>query len=318
MNSKQHAFGVESGVNWPVAASAVAAKYQWAATTLDSATGPAAATSYIDTVVCSAAKPYPVIVGVQGTDKSHFPSHFVLVMGKQFDAAGNVTHPIADPYSGSGKTTLENYGHFVTRGFVKDPTDDLSVLSINVGSNASILLTDPNGNKTGTDTQGNEIDNIPLSTHYDDAIADDLTGEAVDGVDHFINLFQPAAGTYLLQISGLELGSFDGSVQMISTDGTLQKAEAMSGQVEQGSVATYRITVSPTPGSIPTVAAILGDVNGDGQVNCSDLDIVKVSFGKSTGQAGFDARADVNHDGIVNILDLSIVARQLPAGTVCR
>jgi hypothetical protein len=60
------------------------------------------------------------------------------------------------------------------------------------------------------------------------------------------------------------------------------------------------------------------DVNGDGVVNCLDLELVKASFGKKTGQYLFNPRADVNGDGIVNILDLSIVARQLPAGTVCK
>ena len=58
-----------------------------------------------------------------------------------------------------------------------------------------------------------------------------------------------------------------------------------------------------------------GDLNGDGKVDCSDLAIVKASFGKKTGQTGFNALADVNGDGIVNILDLAFVARQLPAGT---
>jgi hypothetical protein len=65
------------------------------------------------------------------------------------------------------------------------------------------------------------------------------------------------------------------------------------------------------------IIPVPGDVNGDGVVNCLDLAIVKASFGKKTGQPGFDPRADVNKDGIVNILDLSIVARQLPAGTTC-
>ena len=59
------------------------------------------------------------------------------------------------------------------------------------------------------------------------------------------------------------------------------------------------------------------DLNGDGMINCLDLAIVKASFGKSAGQAGFDPRADVNGDGVVNIIDLSTVARALPAGTVC-
>ncbi|HEV2987281.1 MAG TPA: dockerin type I domain-containing protein, partial [Candidatus Angelobacter sp.] len=63
---------------------------------------------------------------------------------------------------------------------------------------------------------------------------------------------------------------------------------------------------------------ISGDVNGDGVVNCVDLEAVKASFGKKLGQPGFNPKADVNGDGIVNVLDLSIVAKQVPAGTVCK
>jgi len=66
------------------------------------------------------------------------------------------------------------------------------------------------------------------------------------------------------------------------------------------------------------VTAVPGDLNGDGVVNCADLAIIKASFGKKTGQAGFDPRADVNGDGVVNVLDLSAVAKLVPAGTVCK
>ena len=61
-----------------------------------------------------------------------------------------------------------------------------------------------------------------------------------------------------------------------------------------------------------------GDLNGDGLVNCADLAIIKASFGKSVGQAGFDIRGDVNGDGVVNIIDLSAEAKLLPSGTVCQ
>jgi hypothetical protein len=64
--------------------------------------------------------------------------------------------------------------------------------------------------------------------------------------------------------------------------------------------------------------SVLGDVNGDGKVDCADVSILKSSFGKSKGQAGFNSAADLNNDGTVNILDLFIVTRQLPAGTVCQ
>jgi hypothetical protein len=66
------------------------------------------------------------------------------------------------------------------------------------------------------------------------------------------------------------------------------------------------------------VKAQQGDLNGDGSVGCDDLAILKASFGKKKGQAGFDPRADVNGDGVVNVLDLSAVAKQIPAGITCK
>jgi hypothetical protein len=69
---------------------------------------------------------------------------------------------------------------------------------------------------------------------------------------------------------------------------------------------------------IPNANRVLGDVNGDGRVDCSDLALVRASFGKRAGTPGFDARADVNNDGVVDLRDLTVVARQLPPGTVCQ
>jgi hypothetical protein len=66
-----------------------------------------------------------------------------------------------------------------------------------------------------------------------------------------------------------------------------------------------------------SIVAVPGDVNGDGVVDCLDLDLVKAAFGTKTGQPAFNPAADVNHDGVVNVLDLSYVARMVPAGTTC-
>ena len=62
----------------------------------------------------------------------------------------------------------------------------------------------------------------------------------------------------------------------------------------------------------------MGDVNGDGVVNCVDFNLVYASFGQSKGQSGYNSAADLNGDGVVNTEDLSIVTRSLPQGTVCK
>lgn len=61
---------------------------------------------------------------------------------------------------------------------------------------------------------------------------------------------------------------------------------------------------------------LVGDVNGDGAVNCDDLSIIKAALGKRTGQPGFDARADLKKDGVVDARDLSAETQRIPGG--CR
>ncbi len=95
-----------------------------------------------------------------------------------------------------------------------------------------------------------------------------------------------------------------------------------------GSAQSLGVNFTPTDSADynPATASVVvgvtaprpGDLNKDGVVNCADMAIVKASFGKKTGQPGFDVRADVNGDGVVNVLDLSFVAKQLPAGTACK
>lgn len=51
-----------------------------------------------------------------------------------------------------------------------------------------------------------------------------------------------------------------------------------------------------------------GDANDDNTVSLSDFSLLASSFGKSTGEVGFDARADFNGDGLITLTDFSLLA----------
>jgi hypothetical protein len=64
----------------------------------------------------------------------------------------------------------------------------------------------------------------------------------------------------------------------------------------------YQILFDPNP-----KASLVGDVNGDGKVDSSDILIVKAAMGTTAGQPGYDPRADVIRDGVVDRADLALV-----------
>ena len=82
-----------------------------------------------------------------------------------------------------------------------------------------------------------------------------------------------------------------------------------------------RATADPDAGvraQASNASQSIADVNNDGSVDCLDIALVKLSFGKRIGQPGFDARGDVNLDGVVDIRDQSVVSQKLPVGTRCQ
>jgi hypothetical protein len=87
---------------------------------------------------------------------------------------------------------------------------------------------------------------------------------------------------------------------------------------KQGLIVTIPAVTGTGQGTPTRIVANESACSLHGLVNCVDLDAVKASFGKKLGQPGLNPNADVNGDGVVNVLDLSIVAKQVPAGTVCK
>ena len=60
------------------------------------------------------------------------------------------------------------------------------------------------------------------------------------------------------------------------------------------------------------------DLNNDGVVDCTDVNIVRGAFGKRVGEQGYIANADLNGDNVVNLRDLSMLTQMLSARTYCQ
>ena len=192
------------------------------------------------------------------------------------------------------------------------PSPQCSV-SVTAHSPVNITLNDPTGRRTGFDaTTGGVLNQIPGSTY---------TGA---GSEPQTVVVPYVPGAFLLDAFGLTSLTSPQPYRLtfasIDRSGDILDQVDVSGMASAGRDDRYAFAIGNGPIAPLQVSKVplLGDVNGDGVVNCADLAIVKAAFGKKTGQAGFDPRADVNGDGIVNILDLSTVARQLPVGTTCK
>jgi hypothetical protein len=59
---------------------------------------------------------------------------------------------------------------------------------------------------------------------------------------------------------------------------------------------------------LSSLTLIVGDINGDGRVDVSDLLYMGASWGKSSGQTGYDPNCDLDHSGAVDATDLLMLA----------
>ncbi|MDD5200289.1 MAG: dockerin type I domain-containing protein [Terrimicrobiaceae bacterium] len=86
----------------------------------------------------------------------------------------------------------------------------------------------------------------------------------------------------------------------------------LSGVTNPQALTVTASNVTGSAGGLLTSTAVKmrvlqGDVNGDGAVNAADLTGVRNSYGKSSGQVGFDPAADLNADGAVNAADITFI-----------
>lgn len=236
----------------------------------------------LDNALCGG---HPVIVRVTGSD-GIFGDHSVLVTGKQGDdymindpagaAPGSTGIPKLCPNDATQSkpcSLLSQYGEFEVMGYVSDPPSDRSNLNIVVDTNADLMLTDSLGRRTGFDpATGHDVTEIPDAVHFVNATDDEETGALPTSAIHWVNSFQPGAGSYQVTVTGINLGSYTVAINVASADGTPEAPLSLPGVGTAGSRSTFNIEFSPVPGTGATLSRLatfqgtLTDIN-----NCMQL-----------------------------------------------
>jgi hypothetical protein len=225
------------------------------------------------------------------------PDHIVIEPLSSTILAGGSQSYTATGYDRSNSSLGDMTG--VTNFSITNGTCALNVCSSNVPGNQTV--TGNYSGKTATASLGVNAANqtidfrpIPNKTYGDPPFA--LTATATSGLPvSFIIVSGPA--------------TISGNVVTITGVGTV------TARASQGGNSNY--FPAPSVDQSFRVSYKQGDLNLDGKVDCTDLGIVRASFGKKCGQSKFDSRADLNKDCVVDVRDLATVAQRVPAGTRC-
>lgn len=184
-------------------------------------------------------------------------------------------------------TDISDYGPFITL-FAGDSVDGDTGSESITGPLASILSSDtPNFSDNPTSVFQFEHDGIDTDINL-------LFSDAVSDIDLFVHQDD---GTVLAQ------AFTEDDNEMISFDGFAAGTYYISIDDFSGNGVAYTLAIDATE---------TPDLNGDGFVGISDLDIVLGNWGSA---AGSPASGDANGDGTVNQLDLDIVTAAWGEGT---
>ena len=129
---------------------------------------------------------------------------------------------------------------------------------------------------------------VPLTVKF----FDNSTGVSGALLYTFIENTTKSGSTAIATVSGITPGTYDISAV---TPHCLTN-------VKRG-VVTYAPTTSVNLGTL-----LEGNADSNDAVNITDFGILAASYGKSTGDPGYDARADFDRSGIVNITDFGLLA----------
>lgn len=246
-------------------------------------------------------------------DSGTFSSHYSLFetstpsqrCGITAGSNGNVTG--VDPALG---TLTDNGG--VTETMALQPGSP----AINAGSNA--LAEDAEGDPLTTDQRGTSFPRILGGTV--DIGAYEVAGETLNVQLVLQGRSEPAPHPSRVVTVHVRIMPSSGGAPFYTADFTTDQNSAFT--VPNVPLGTYlfsfkgthtlarQATLTIISGTNIHTTAMLreGDADDNNGVVLPDFSLLAASFGKSQGQAGYDARADFNGDNVVNLIDFSLLA----------
>ena len=296
LNNKLDAIGgfdSDEGVKWTSVSSLTGKKWEVLTNNVGSASR-AEMTTEVDAWL-SAGK--PVIIGFPLTASSS-GEHFVVAIGKK----GGV-YDIVDPVS-PNISSLSHYAKgmaFTSEIRFQPPGSGSFVLYADAG--VEVLVTDSVGRRVGY-SGGAILSEVAGASYGDEQIAEDDPDNFIDHttpLTHVLFIPSPAEGFYQVQFTGVSIlppGTTEVRLYRYNSQNLPQTSQTFSVNLGPGQTTSVSTTYS----------ARVGDVNGDGFIDATDLAIVRASFGTHQGQPGYNPAADVNGDGVVDIRDLAFVA----------
>jgi hypothetical protein len=144
---------------------------------------------------------------------------------------------------------------------------DYSRLNLTTDNPAELLVTDSSGRMTGFEpVSQQQVQNIPQSAHFNDALNDDVSGQPATVRGHVVQIFQPAEGLYDITLLGVESGVYSLSINAFSQAGIRQLIEKQ-GVTVPGSTSRFQMNFRSTSGAPSTVmrlatfASTLADID---------------------------------------------------------
>jgi hypothetical protein len=202
---------------------------------------------------------YPVILGIPMGGGQHF----ILATGERMSGQTKTLF-INDPGGcnldvfTTPLTTRANNNYEQHKWGIELPSgSSLASISIGLASPAELVITDPNGLKTGVDPNKNTIYNDdPNASYFLDQIEpDDDTIPPSPGVKWFYTN-APVDGNYTIQVIGTGSGTYHLYIQGYDEMGEPSTTELTS-QIEPGIMDSYRMEFSDTTGVAPELLQIV-------------------------------------------------------------